>query len=95
MARPWQSYEEYQVDQALQSAVSDGDTIRAIRPRGVGELFPNTRGILKQVPGINDIMDVNRYSASNSSYMSGFPVRRTMVDDQWSGAGRYSMEALG
>lgn len=95
MSRPWQSYEEYQVDQALQAAVSTVDKIRAIRPRVGAELFPQTRGLVKQEPSIYDIMDTNRYSASNNSHLSGFPVRRTFTDDSWSGAGRYSMEALG
>jgi len=95
VARPWQSYEEYQTEQALASAISDLETIRAIRPAHPQELFPNSRGITKNEPSIYDIMDVNRYTATNRSHMSGFPVRNTMVDDTWSGAGRYSMEALG
>jgi len=95
MARPWQSYEEYQVDQALQSAISDPETIRDLRPRHPIELFPDTHGLFKQEPTIYDIMDVNRYGAANNKLLSGFTVRRTMVDDSWSGAGRYSMDALG
>lgn len=95
MSRPWQSYEEYQTEQALAAAVSDLDTIRSIRPAHPRELFPESRGIVKQEPGIFDILDVNRYTASNSGLLSGFPVRNTLVEDSWSGAGRYSMEALG
>lgn len=95
MARPWQSYEEYLTDQALQNATSDPETIRAIRPAHPYELFPNSRGTVKQEASIYDIMDTNRYAANNSKLMSGFTVRNTMVDDSWSGAGRYSMEALG
>lgn len=95
MSRPWQSYEEYQTEQALAAAVSDLDTIRSIRPAHPQELFPESRGVVKQEPTIFDIMDVNRYTASNASRLSGFPVRSTIQDDSWSGAGRYSMEALG
>lgn len=95
MAGPWQSYEEYQTEQALAAAVSDLETIRSIRPAHPQELFPESRGVIKQEPNIFDILDVNRYTASNDGYLSGFAVRSTMTDDSWSGAGRYSMEALG
>lgn len=92
MAKPWQSYEEYQVDQALQSAIDSPENIR--QPRR--ELFPDTRGITKQEANIYDVMSFSRYAARNDAYLSGFPVRRTgLIDDSWSGAGRYSMEALG
>lgn len=94
MARPWQSYEEYQVDLALKSAIEAPDNIRKWEPR---VLFPEHRGIAKAEATIYDIMGFNRYAASNDAYLSGFPVRRSsaLVDDSWSGAGRYSMEALG
>jgi hypothetical protein len=96
MAKPWQSYEEYLTDQALTAAVSDPETIRSIRPAHPLETFPQTRGLVKQEPNVLDILDINRYAASNRTHLSGFPVRRTsLIDDSWSGAGRYSMEALG
>lgn len=95
MPGAWQSYEEYQVDQALQNAISDPDTIREIRPAHPRVLFPDSRGVMKQEPSIYDIMNINRYAASNNKLLSGFTVRNTMVDDGWSGAGRYTMEALG
>lgn len=95
MARPWQSNEEYQVDIALKNALSDPETIRSIRPLHPYELFPETRGFIKQTATIYDILDVNRYAASNRTMLSGMPVRRNFVDDQWEGASRYSMEALG
>lgn len=95
MARPWQSHEEYLTDQALTNAAADPDSIRAIRPMYPYALMPNSRGMIKQEATVMDILDVNRYAATNRKLLSGFPVRRTMVDDQWSGAGRYSMEALG
>lgn len=95
MAKPWQSHEEYLTDMALESAISDPETIRNTRGRTAPILFPDHRGISKGEATIYDIMDFNRYAATNRTLMSGFPVRRTFTDDSWSGAGRYSMEALG
>lgn len=95
MAGPWQSYEEYQVDLALQAAVSTGDKIRSIRPRVSEELFPESRGMMKQVPSVYDILGIRRNNAANNSLLSGYPVRRNFTDDSWSGSSRYSMEVLG
>lgn len=95
MARPWQSHEEFLVDQALSTATADPEAIRALRPQYPNQLFPNARGLMKNEAQLLDILDVNRYMATNRGLLSGFPVRNTMVDDTWSGAGRYSMEALG
>lgn len=92
MARPWQSYEEFQVDDALQRAVAAPDEIRAWEPRA---LFPETRGFSKQEATVMDILYFNRYAATNNALLSGMPVRRSFVDDQWSGSGRYGMETLG
>lgn len=93
MSKPFQSYEEYQVDLALQSAIDSPENIR--QPRR--ELFPDSRGITKQEANIYDVMSFNRYTARNDSFLSGFPVRRSsaLIDDSWSGSGRYSMDALG
>lgn len=96
MPGPWQSYEEFLVDQALEAAISDPETIRAIRPSHPQELFPKTRGIIKQTAGIQDILMADRYAASNRTRLSGMPVRREkLMEDDWTGTGRYSMEALG
>jgi hypothetical protein len=94
MAKPWQSYEEYQVDLALQSAIDAPENLRKWEPR---VLFPDHRGVVKAEPNIYDIMGINRYGASNNAYLSGFPVRRSsnLIDDSWSGSSRYSMDALG
>lgn len=92
MARPWQTYEEFQVDDAIQRAVAAPDEIRAWQPRA---LFPEKRGFAKQEAGVMDILYYNRYAASNNALLSGMPVRTTLVDDSWSGSGRYSMETLG
>ena len=96
MGKPWQSHEEFLVDRALEAAISDPKTIREIRPAHPQVLFPETRGMIKMVAGINDILSINRYAASNRSWLSGMPVRRTELDSgEWTGTGRYSMESLG
>lgn len=94
MSKPWQSYEEYQVDQALQAAIDAPENIRKWEPR---TLFPDSRGVAKKEATIYDVMGINRYAASNNAYLSGFPVRRSsaLIDDSWSGSSRYSMDALG
>lgn len=96
MGKPWQSHEEFLVDQALEAAISDPETIRSIRPAHPQILFPETRGMTKMVAGINDILSIDRYAASNRSWLSGMPVRRTeLASGEWTGTGRYSMESLG
>ena len=95
--RPWQSREEMLVDIALQSAVSDPETIRQTRPVVPQQLMPESRGFIKQELGIMDIMSVDRYAPTYRSWISGAPVmlqRAQMMDDQYSGSGRYSMQSL-
>jgi len=95
--RPWQSREEMLVDIALQSAISDIDTIRAIRPIVPQQVFPESRGFLKQELGVMDVLSVDRYAPTYRSWVSGAPVmfqRAQMTDDKFSGSGRYSMQSL-
>ena len=95
--RPWQSREEMLTDIALQSAISDPETIRATRPVVPQQLMPQSRGFLKQELGIVDILSVDRYTPQYRSWVSGAPVmfqRAQMNDDEFSGSGRYSMQSL-
>ena len=91
--RPWGSREEMLVEVALQNARSDEATIRATRPVNVPQnIHPERFGFQSQVPGINDILNVDRYTPSNRSWMSGMPVRHSIMSDQsWSGTARNSM----
>jgi len=95
MARPWQSRQEILVDQALQAAISDTDTIRAIRPTVPQQLFPQTRGFIKQSPNLMDIFSMSRYGVANRSWISGMPVMPEMNTGEFEGTGRYSMNSLG
>ena len=95
MARPWQSRQEFLVDQALQAAISDPDTIRAIRPTVPQQLFPQTRGFIKQSPNLMDIFSMSRYGVANRSWISGMPVMPEMNTGDFEATGRYSMNSLG
>lgn len=96
MAKPWQSRQEMLVDIALQSAISDPETIRQIRPVVPQQLFPETRGFTKQTPDLNSIFSMSRYGVSYRSWVSGMPVMQNYFNEgEFSGSGRYSMNSLG
>lgn len=96
-AKPWQSRQEMLVDIALQSAISDPDTIRKIRPVVPQQLFPETRGMTKQVSSIMDVLSTDRFVPTYRSWVSGAPVmfRNGFIADNFSGSSRYSMQSLG
>lgn len=95
MARPWQSFQEMQIDRALTAAISDPETIRSIRPMHPQDPFPERRGFQKQSMNIETVMNIDRYVATNRSWLSGMPVMRSMLnDDAYMGSSRYSMNAL-
>lgn len=85
------------VDLALENALSTPEQIRAIRPVVPQQLMPDTRGA-RQVPGIREVLNLDRYGVGNRSWVSGAPVmfrNGQMVDNSFSGSTRYSMQALG
>ena len=95
--RPWQSREEMLVDMALQSAISDPETIRQTRPTVPQQLMPERRGFTKQELGIMDILTVDRNAPTYRSWVSGavnMLTRAQMNDDAFTGSGRYSMNNL-
>jgi len=95
-AKPWQSRQEMLVDQALQNAISDPETIRSIRPVVPQQLFPQNRGMMKQEMGVADVLTVDRYFPTYRSWISGAPVmfREGFMDDNFSSSSRYSMQGL-
>ena len=95
-SRPWQSRQEMLVDLALQSAQADPDDIRQIRPVVPQQLMPESRGFSKQEPNIFDVMSTGRTMVQYRSWVSGAPVmfRNGFIDENWSGASRYSMQSL-
>lgn len=95
-SRPWQSRQEMLTDIALQSAISDPETIRQIRPVVPQQLMPQTRGMMKREYGIMDVLNTDRFAPTYRSWVSGAPVmfRNGLVDDSFEGSGRYSMQSL-
>lgn len=95
-SRPWQSRQEMLTDIALQSAISDPETIRKIRPVVPQQLMPQTRGMMKREYGIIDVLSTDRFAPTYRSWVSGAPVmfRNGLVDDSFEGSGRYSMQSL-
>lgn len=95
MARPWQSRQEFLTDQALQSAISDPETIRKTRPVVPQQLFPEREGFSKQEGTIQTILNIDRYMPTKRSWLSGMPVMRTSIEDgSFEGSGRYSMNSM-
>lgn len=94
--KPWQSRQEMLTDMALQSAISDPETIRAIRPVVPQQLMPQSRGFAKQEMGIMDVLNTDRFAPTYRSWISGAPVmfRNGFMDDNFEGSSRYSMQGL-
>lgn len=89
MGKPWQSFQEMQVDKALEAAISDPETIRQIRPNYPQQLNPERFGFSKQPMDIHTVMNINRYVASNRSWVSGMPVMKSsLMGDEYSGSSR-------
>ena len=96
-SKPWASRQEMLVDIALESAVSDPETIRQIRPVVPQQLMPERHGFAKRESGIMDVLSLERHNPTYSSWVSGAPVmfRNGFIDDSFSGSSRYSMQNLG
>lgn len=96
MGKPWQSRQEMLVDLALESAISDPETIRQIRPVMPIQMSPERYGYAKQESGILDILSLQRNAPTNRSWVSGAPVmfRNGFIDDSFEGSSRYSMQSL-
>ena len=95
-AHPWQSRQEMLVDIALQSAISDPETIRATRPVVPQELFPETRGLVRREMSVTDVLTIDRNFPTYRSWVSGAPVmfKDGFMDENFSGSSRYSMQGL-
>jgi len=94
--KPWQSRQEMLVDIALQSNISDPETIRAIRPVVPQQLMPQSRGFAKMEMGIMDVLNTDRFAPTYRSWVSGAPVmfRNGFMEENFEGSSRYSMQGL-
>jgi hypothetical protein len=96
VTKPWASRQEMLVDIALQSAISDPDTIRQIRPVVPQQLFSERYGFSKRESSVQDVLTIDRQLPTYRSWVSGAPVmfRNGFIDDSYSGSSRYSMQSL-
>ena len=95
MSKPWTTRQEMLTDLALESAISDPETIRQTRPVVPVNPFPERMGFAKYSPDLFTIMNMSRSGVNYRSWISGMPVMRTSFeDDSFSGASRYSMSSL-
>lgn len=95
MSKPWATRQEMLTDMALESAISDPETIRQTRPVVPMALFTDTRGIARQEPDIFDVLGTSRRTMSNRSWISGISVMRTSNEDTaFTGSSRYSMDSM-
>jgi hypothetical protein len=95
--KPWQTRQEFLVDLALDSAISDPETIRQTRPIVPMEVFPERRGFTKNEHGIMSILNTSREVPMYRSWVSGAPVmlhNGSLVDDSFSGSDRYTMQPM-
>lgn len=83
------------VDLALESAISDPETIRQTRPVVPQQLFPERQGFAKQAVTVMDVFNLSRYGVNHRSWVSGMPVMHSAFEDgSFSGSSRYSMNSL-
>lgn len=83
------------MDLALESAISDPETIRQTRPVVPQQLFPERMGFSKQAHNIYSVMNMSRNGVSYRSWVSGMPVMHSAFEDgSFSGSSRYSMNSL-
>jgi hypothetical protein len=96
--KPWQSRTEYLVDQALDTWFAEDDALRnMVSPAVTWQHLPNPdrTGFRKREATIEDVLNIDRYMPTNHSWVSGFPMQKTFVEDQSQSAGsRYSMGSL-
>jgi hypothetical protein len=94
--KPWASRQEMLIDIALESAISDPETIRQLRPVVPQQLMPERYGFAKRESGIMDVLALQRYNPTYRSWLSGAPVmfRNGLVDDSFEGSSRYSMQSM-
>ena len=95
-SRPWQSRQEMLVDEALTNAISTPENIRAIRPVVPQQLFPESRGFVRQEMNVMDVLTIDRNFPTYRSWVSGAPVmfRDGFMEANADPTSRYSMQGL-
>lgn len=94
MSKPWQTRTEFLVDQALDSALAmSPEQLRTMRPAAAPQKpFPNRTGFRQRPWDINQVLNIDRYTPSYRSWVSGMPVESSIMSDRsWSGTARNAM----
>ena len=93
MSAPWQTRSEFIVDQALENALAGTpDQLRKMRPVAAPQdPFPDRVGYSKAIPTINDVLNVDRYTPTYRSWISGMPVERNIQSDYTASGSRNVM----
>jgi hypothetical protein len=81
-------------DIALQSALAaTPDELRNMRPVSAPQqLHPKRTGMRQEAWTVEEVLNVDRYTPTYRSWLSGMPVRPSVMSDQsWSGTARNSM----
>jgi hypothetical protein len=68
MTKPWTTRQEMLTDLALESAISDPETIRQTRPVVPQVLFPERLGFAKQEHNIFSVLNTSRQGAPSYRY---------------------------
>lgn len=92
--KPWQSREEMLTDIALQSALGGTyEQIKTMRPAaGPQKPFPARTGFRQQSWTVEEVLGIGRSTPSYRSWLSGMPVRPSVLSDQsWSGTARNAL----
>lgn len=87
--RPWQSREEMLVDIAMENALAAPERLRAMGPPEWA--IPPVVGPHRTAT-IEDVLGISRNMRNNRTWLSGMPVRRSIMSDQaWSGTARNAL----
>lgn len=93
-AGPWATRSEFLVDQALQNALAGTPAqIRAMRPVAAPQdPFPKRTGFRANPWDINQVLNIDRYTPTYRSWVSGMPVMPSVISDYtWEGTSRNAM----
>ena len=77
--RPWQTRQEFLVDQALDAAISDPDTIRETRPVVPMEVFPEVRGFTKMEHGIMSVLNTSANPDTTTALDNSFDAAGSII----------------
>ena len=92
---PFQSREEFLVDESLQIAYAPAEAIRQIRPVAPVILHAERRGFTTSQAGFHDVLSADRLAPSNRSWVSGVIVQPSIISDysdtKWGGSARNAM----